>query len=490
MKEKVINDRYKVIDQIGQGGTSNVYRVLDLHIGRFLAMKIIRCDRPAYYMLARGEIDTLKSIKYPLFPTIYDAFACGCDIYILSEFVEGVRLDKLIRSEKISRDEALRLIGRIADALTYLHERKSPILYLDLKPENIIIDSSGLPMIVDFGIARQITQKSICMGTIGYSPPEQYIPGHRDVDERADIFSLGMTYFAVRTGKPPDGEYDVNRKTIKKSRIFNKLEKSFLLRATSYDVNDRFGSMRNAKMEIQHIRYYPKKTIKKTIGLLAAIALVLAGEFFFRTSYYKSREREAAYRMAGDASVHMESGEYTKEGMGIIKTFVQSGCLDERTEQKFIFELARNSLYIQHDYKEAAVYYSKLDEDIYPSAKEYSMICRMISGFLQASADSSRLVGIYYEDILEMDPCVAKYEDLIIAADLFEEYEKDELEGIKKSVTVLEGALVSIDGEIDEVKSEDRTAVLKIRDEIDSLLTTKTRRAQELSTFKVGGNKL
>lgn len=483
----IINNRYRIIERVGQGGTSNVYKVFDLNVERFLAMKIIRCDEPAYYMLAQGEIDTLKSIKYPLFPTVHDAFVLDGGIYILSEFVEGVRLDKLIQSKNVSRDEALRLIGRIADALSYLHERKSPILYLDLKPENIIVNSSGLPMIVDFGIARQIKQKGICMGTVGYSPPEQYIPGNKKVDERSDIFALGMTYMTLRTGRPPDRDYDRNRDTIKKSRIFNKLEKSFLLRATSYEMDDRFSSVRDAKMEIQHIRFYPKKIIKRVICVLAAASVILTGEYLYRNSYYRNREKEAAYKMAGDASIHMEAGEYTKEGMGIIKTFVQSGCLDAQTEQTFIYELARNNLYIQKDYKTAAVYYSKLDNTKYPSAGDYCKICKMISGFLPMNEDSLRLIGVYYEDILEMDPSIAKYEDFIIAAELFEEYEKDEIEGIKKAVTVLESGIVSIDVEIDEVKTENRAEVGKIRERMSNLLETKTGRAEEISIQRVGG---
>lgn len=488
-KGEVINNRYKVLYRIGRGGTSDVYKVYDMHVGRNLAMKIVRCDEPAFYHLAKGEIDTLKSIRYPLFPTIHDAFAKGRSMFILSEYIEGVRLDDLISQNNISRDEALRIIGRIADAITYLHEQKPPILYLDLKPENIIMTNSGLPMLVDFGIATQITRKKICMGTYGYSPPEQYENGGRKIDERSDIFALAITYMAIRGGEPPGRELEKNREYIRKSKRFSKTERAFLLRATSYDKSDRFACMRDVKHEIQHIRDYPKKTVKKLIVSLLIISLSLIGGFTYRNSGYRKKEKEAAFDMARDASQYMIEGEYTKEGMGIIKTFVQSGCLSRETEQNFIYEVAKNSLYFQRDYQTAAVYYSKLDKQQYPSAGEYERLCRMISGFGDSDEDSLKLIGMYYGDVLEMAPSVAKYENVITASELFEEYEPNRIEGIKKSLTVLEGGISEIDKEGESFKEGEKAEIYGVRKKMIELQEKKNMRAKELCSKDAGGNR-
>lgn len=466
----IIANRYTVKSQVGQGGTSRVYKVYDNNVGRNLAMKVIECEREAYYMLARGEIETLRSIRYPLFPTIYDAFADGKMMYILSDFIEGERLDFVIRRRRITRDEALRLVGRIADAVAYLHEMDPPILYLDLKPENIILCDNGLPMLVDFGIAGQITQRRVCMGTYGYSPPEQYDIKGEAVDERSDIFALGMTYFAIRCRSFPDKDFAKNRVSIRKSSIFNKYEKSFLLRATSFEKSDRFTCMTDVKREIQHIREYPKILLKRAIIVLVLVSAGLLGGYQTENSLRAKREKEAAVKMLDDASEYLKDGEYTAEGMEIIKKYVQSGTLNEKTEQEFIFEIARNALFVQQDYKTASIYYSKLDEKEFPGAGDYSKFCRMISGFESFPEDEERLVKMYYGDVITMKPSVYQFENILFAAGLFRDYETDDAEGIKKSITVLRNGMEIIDDNYERISNVQKPRAIDIRRQMDEQL--------------------
>lgn len=446
-KGELINNRYRVINQIGKGGTSEVYKVYDTHVARELAMKVLRNDNPRYSFLARGEIEMLKAIKYPLFPAIYDAFTAKGRIIIVSEYIYGQRLDEVIKSGGLSRDESLRIIGRIADALNYLHDFKPPILYLDLKPENIILNEDFLPILIDFGIACRLMGQRVCMGTYGYSPPEQYLSDSETIDERTDIYSLGMTYLAIRSGRAPDTDYNKNVNYIRKSRMLNRCEKAFLLRAVSINKSDRFSSMAEVRREIKRIRDYPKKTVKKVTIITAIASIITACTYISITSGQKAFEKNAAYSMIDDATRYMKDGEYTKEGMGIIKGFVQSGCLSKKTEQEFILEMAKNCLYIQQDYKTAAVYYSKLDDDDYPNAKDYENLCRMMSGF-DEKYDKEKLIGIYYNDVLCMNAGEYKYADILIAADMFALYDENRLEGIKKSITVLQSAMEDMDKDV------------------------------------------
>ena len=485
-KGTLIYNRYRVLGRIGKGGTSEVYKVYDTHVTRELAMKVVRTGSPNMISLARGEIDMLKSIKYPLFPAIYDAFVLEGQIVIVTEFIYGRRLDEVIESRTVSVYEALRIVGRIADALSYLHDFKPPILYLYLQPENIIINENSLPVLVDFGIACRLMDKRVCMGTYGYSPPEQHHPDFGAIDERADIFSLGMTYLAIRSGKPPDRDYRKNIEFIKKSRVFNKREKAFLLRAVSYKKSDRFSCMTEVRREIERIRDYPKKTVKKLAIGLVFISIAAAGLYLLTTTGQKASERRAALSMVGDASKYMLDGEYTKDGIGIIKGFVQSGCLNRDTEQKFMYEMARNSLYIQHDYKSAAVYFSKLDRDIYPFATDYENLCRMISGF-DEEYDNKKLIGIYYGDVLAMTPCTAKYENLIIAADMFGMYDNDRLEGIKKAITVLKSAQEEIDSEVIDNASCDKDTIGTLTEKIQRDIIQKENEAKEIYRQRMKG---
>lgn len=487
-KGTLVNNRYRILCQIGKGGTSEVYKVYDTHVTRELAMKVIKTDNPDLIMLAKSEIEMLKSIKYPLFPEIYDAFCDEGFVYIISEFIYGRRLCDVIQSKGLSRDESLRIIGRVAEAIGYLHDFRPPILYLDLKPENIILNESLLPILVDFGIACRVMDKRVCMGTYGYSPPEQYGNGSEFLDERADIFSLGMTYLALRSATKPKREYSENIEFIKKSRIFSKQEKAFLLRAIAYNKSERFSCMTQVRREIQRIRDFPKKTVKKVTFFIGVLSVATAALFWIRTRGQRAFERQAALAMVGDASQYMKDGEYTREGMGIIRGFVESGCLSEETEQNFIYEMAKNSLYIQRDYKVAGIYFSKLDKQIYPFSTDYIRLCRMLSEFGQ-EPDAMRLIGIYYNDVLGMSECEDKYENLLIAAELFEMYETDRLEGIKKSIAVLEDARSLLEGENGVATNLSKERIRGYIEEISSLINTKETVARGIIATSVkGGN--
>ena len=127
--------------------------------------------------------------------------------------------------------------------MSYLHDMKRPILFLDLKPENIIIDDKGLPHLIDFGIAGWLADHHIPVGTIGYSPPEQYQRG-TILDERADIYAFGMTYYAIRCGIPPDPDPEQALSDIRHSRT--RASRSNIIRLYGLSFTFRFFSIANA----------------------------------------------------------------------------------------------------------------------------------------------------------------------------------------------------------------------------------------------------
>ena len=476
---EIISDRYRILCHIGHGGTSEVYKAYDMHVKREVAMKIISTDKPYSYYLARSEADTLKSIKYPLFPAIYDVISDEGHVMIISEYIKGQHLCELMGTGKLSRSKQLKIIEQVAQAIGYLHDFEPPILYLDLKPENIIISENNLPVLVDFGIACRLMHRKVCMGTHGYSPPEQYSLEENALDKRADVYSLAMTFAALRCGKPPDKDYDTNIAFIKNSRLFGKLEKAFILKSISYDKADRFTDMSEVINQIKHIREYPRKMIKRFAILFTAVSCALLAVYLINNSRIKLKEKEAAFEMIGDAAQFMQDGEYTREGMEIIKTFVQSGCLNEKTEQEFIKEIAKNCLFIQHDYKTAAIYYSKLDADIYPTASEYAKLCRMLSGFNEEE-NWQYLVGIFYGDVIKMPFSENKYENILLISGLYEQYDEDEFEGISKSIAVLNAGIESLceDGERNMSLSDKEVNVIKER--LNTALNEKEERAKSL----------
>lgn len=478
-KGTMINNRYEVDSLIGRGGTSEVYLALDRHIGRTLAMKVM--DRKVIGALgfARSEIESLRRVKYPLFPAISDAFCEAGKIYIISEYVKGESLWKKCRKKGMQRDRSLALAQRICEALVYLHTLKKPILYLDMKPENIIVDDTGLPHLIDFGIAGWLAGRHIPVGTRGYSPPEQYsfrIPP----DERADIFAFGMTYYAIRHGIPPDPDPEAALKAVRRSHILNSSEKTFLEKCCALSKEDRYENTQAVLGQIRRIRSQPER-IRKTIELTAVTAglTLMAGIGAGKLSG-RLRQNDAAAALVREATAHMTDGQYTPEGIGVIRAWINSGSLSEECEQEFIFEVAVNSMLVARDYKTAAAYFNRLDPARYPEAEDYKRLCMMQGSFSFNRRDAAKLIGKLFSDIAGRSPSRMKYENLIFIANCYENYDADKTEGMKKALAVLNMAR----SELDSGSPDD---LYDMKDRIDELITIKQKRLN-MQRKIIGGN--
>ncbi len=463
-KGDFVNKRYEVVRKTGSGGTSSVYLVADRHIGRSLAMKVMDKRSMGAFRFARSEIEMLRRVRFPLFPQIIDAFCDDHHIYILSEFVKGESLAKLSAGHAMSRHRSLALLARICEALVYLHEMSTPMLYLDLKPENVIISPDGLPHLIDFGIAQLLFTKHIPVGTRGYSPPEQYDPDIMP-DVRADIFALGMTYWSMRSGIPPDPDLTKALNDIRHSRSLSSSERAFILKCCDPSRDRRYGTSREVLKKIQHIRSIPDR-FKKNIALCAALTgTVLSAAFITKNIVTEIRERTEVTNLLSEATKHMEDGEYTPEGIGLIRACIDSGNLSHECEQEFMFEVARNLMLIRGDYKTAAIYFSKLDEGVYPEAADYLSLCRLESRPDHDGTEAMKTVGRIFADISGRSPSKMKYENMIFIARCFEMYDPDRVTGAKKSLSVLAMEMEELDelSESCEVFSEDEIDAMRDR---------------------------
>lgn len=471
----VINGRYEIQNMIASGGTSRVYLVTDRHIGRVLAMKVM--DRKSFgaFRFARSEIESLRAVHYPLFPGIHDAFCDNDHIYILSEYVKGTSLAAICSGEGLSRHRSLIIAGHICEALVYLHGMKKPLLYLDLKPENIIISDDGLPHLIDFGIAGWKAAGHMSVGTPGYSPPEQYQPDI-GMDERTDIFAFGMTYYAIRTGIPPDPDPGRALYDIIHSRTLCSSERSFLKRCCALSKEDRYLSAGEVLKQIRHIRSIPER-IKRNITVMAIAAGILAaGSMAARSAIIRIRHNEAAEELVAKATEYMQDGEYTSEGIGIIKAYINSGRLSPDCEQEFIFEVAMNSLLVARDYKGAAAYFSRLDAGRFPEASDYIKLCRLASSFDSDTGEALEVTGKLFADIAGRPPSKMKYENMIFIADCFEQYDPDPKEGMAKAVSVLKMEQTELDGKEAEGAFTDPAELDDMKNRITELKDIKERR--------------
>ena len=209
----------EIIQCLGRGGMGVVYKARQKTLNRFAALKLLAPERvrdPKFAERFVREAQALAALNHPNIVTIYDFGQAGGFYFLLMEFVDGVNLRHLLRERKFKPEEALAIIPSLCDALQYAHDRG--IVHRDIKPENLLLDKSGRVKVADFGIAKMLGTASEAsaapagpadftqggVGTPSYSAPEQKTdPQH--VDNRADIYSLGVVFYEMLTGELPGG---------------------------------------------------------------------------------------------------------------------------------------------------------------------------------------------------------------------------------------------------------------------------------------------
>ncbi len=206
--------RYEVIGELGQGAMGVVYKAKDPLIDRIVAIKTINLnmaqeEKEEYEARFYQEAKAAGRLNHPNIVTIYDVGESGDVAYIAMEFLEGRELrDVLNDGARLPVDQVLDIVVQVAQGLAYAHEHG--IVHRDVKPSNIMVVRDGHAKITDFGIARMAsssvrTQTGMVLGSPKYMSPEQVMG--KQIDQRSDIFSLGVMLYEMLTGKVPfDGE--------------------------------------------------------------------------------------------------------------------------------------------------------------------------------------------------------------------------------------------------------------------------------------------
>jgi len=219
---ETLRERYIVREQIGRGGTGNIYLAEDVRLqGRLCAIKEVEHDQsltPDVLAQARDqffrEASVLARLDHPNLPKVSDFFSLGTRDYLVMDYVPGKDLRQVMQEARrnntfLPETEVLGWANQIADALNHLHQQDPPIVHRDIKPSNIKLTPSGLVKLVDFGLVKIMAPGEVTVtviqgqGTALYTPLEQYGGDDVHTDAKADIFSFGATLYHLLTNEPP-----------------------------------------------------------------------------------------------------------------------------------------------------------------------------------------------------------------------------------------------------------------------------------------------
>ncbi len=260
----LLDNKYKILSEVGHGGMSVVYLAINERANKTWAVKEIRKDGVVdFESVKQGlvvETNMLKKLKHPHLPSIIDVLDGEDSFIIVMDYIEGTSLLKLLQTEGAQPEEKVVKWGRqLCDVLAYLHRQQPPIIYRDMKPANIMLKPDGTITLIDFGIAREFKNRAMvedttCLGTRGYAAPEQF-GGRGQTDPRTDIYCLGATLYHLLTGhSPAEPPYEIKPLRYWLPQYAGSGLEKLILKCTQQDPSARYQSCEELMYALQHYR--------------------------------------------------------------------------------------------------------------------------------------------------------------------------------------------------------------------------------------------
>ena len=319
----LIDGKYRILSEVGHGGMSTVYLAMNEKANKQWAIKEIRkngtMDHKEVEQDLIAESEMLKKLHNPYLPSIIDIIEDTDKYLIVMDYIEGLSLQKILNEYGVQpQEEVIKWALQLCNVLGYLHSRRPPIIYRDLKPANIMLKPDGNITLIDFGTAREYKEYNAAdttyLGTVGYAAPEQF-GGMGQTDARTDIYCLGATLYHLVTGKSPCEEpYEIKPIREINPQLSSGFEK-IILKCTEKDPANRYQSAEELKYALENYEFWDKKYRRKQIKRLTIftgtvfMAGVMAGvsAWGYKSAEYKKNENYDGLLIQAKESGNVES---------------------------------------------------------------------------------------------------------------------------------------------------------------------------------------
>jgi len=311
--------RYEIVEELGRGGMSVIYKAHDPNIDRPVALKVMYFGSSAQSEESKKrfkrEARSVGRLRHPNIVNIYDADEDRGEPFIVMEYLEGPTLAQVLKTESpLALERVIGIVDQIGEALDYAHQHE--VVHRDIKPSNVFLLENDKAKVADFGLAKltsasDLTPERETYGTFGYTSPEQL--QEQEIDGRTDIFSLGIVIYEMLTSRKPferaDVYYMISRTVDEKPLTFGALNsellpgvKEVLLKATAKDANQRYQTCAELAQDLR--KCLTLKEGRAIMGLpvdqqFALAVLAQATQFLFdelgrRLDFWRKKKGEQA----------------------------------------------------------------------------------------------------------------------------------------------------------------------------------------------------
>ena len=394
----ILNERYKILQEIGSGGTGVIYQAWHINLSKYVVVKRIK-DGFTGRLDVRTEMNILKNLHHSYLPQIYDFLQWGEEVYTIMEFVKGHDLQYYVEQNEQFGEERLRLwLGQLLEVLEYLHSQTTPIFHCDIKPANIMATEKGDICLIDFNISLEGEGRDLQGLSPHYSAPEQRqaaavldrLAGYRfllaggsrtRLDARTDIYSLGATFYRLMSGVVPAQQSNVSRPLCDFDTGYSSGLIRIVEKAMQPERQKRYSSavqMRQALGQIHKwdVHYQKYRRQKLLLYLVSGLTLAL-GIFFlcFGIGIMNRDDFAKAYEAFYGECQAQDYEKVITRGIQLLneEKFQKSLKQEPKKRGILLHEIAEGYFY-RKDYAEAVKYYKEALETL-PDEREWYQDC-------------------------------------------------------------------------------------------------------------------